>query len=152
MTSNNLSDVIPPVESIPCPDCGNHVTISPHHNSHCIAGMDDCLYHGQCRNIACQNCSTKKKVFLVRIACQSTTDNRSVNGSMKKSIKTTTKHAKSQQHMRSMKYWKKQLLIQEQQQPSIIDSPFDNDEMDQPSFVKDSPTLPIPNQNCLVRF
>ena len=27
---NNLSDVIPPMESIPCPDCGNRVTISPH--------------------------------------------------------------------------------------------------------------------------
>ena len=30
---NNLSDVIPPMESIPCPDCGNCVTISPHPNS-----------------------------------------------------------------------------------------------------------------------
>ena len=107
MTSNNLSAVIPPVESIPCPDCVNHVTILPHRNSHSIAGMDDCLYHGQRWNIACQNCTTKKKVFLVCIACQSITD-RSVNGSMTgviKSIKTATKHAELQQHMRSMKYW-----------------------------------------------
>ena len=107
---NNLSDVIPPMESIPCPDCGNRVTISPHPNSHFIAGMDDCLYHGQCRNIACQNCSKKKKVFLVCIACQATNNNRSVNRSttsVTKSIKTVTKHAKSQQHMSSMKYWKK---------------------------------------------
>ena len=37
----NLSDIIPTVESIPCPDCGNRVTISPHPNSHFIAGMDD---------------------------------------------------------------------------------------------------------------
>ena len=50
----NLSDIIPTTESIPCPGCGNHVTISPHPNSHFIAGMDDCLYHGQCRNIACK--------------------------------------------------------------------------------------------------
>ena len=110
MTSNILSDDIPPVESILCPDCGNNVTISPHPKSHCIAGMDDCLYHGQCRNIACQNCSNKKKVFLICIACQATTNNRSVNGSMTgvtKIIKTATKHAKSQQHMRSMNYWNK---------------------------------------------
>ena len=40
----NLSDVIPTMESIPCPDCGNRVTISPHPNSHFIAGMDDCLW------------------------------------------------------------------------------------------------------------
>ena len=59
----NLTDVIPTMESIPCPDCGNHVTISPHPNSHFIACMDDCLYHGQCRNISCQNCSKKKKVL-----------------------------------------------------------------------------------------
>ena len=39
----NLSDIIPTMESIPCPDCGNRVTISPHPNSHFIAGMDDCL-------------------------------------------------------------------------------------------------------------
>ena len=93
---NNLSDVIHPMESIPCPDCGNRVTISPHPNSHF--------------NIACQNCSKKKKVFLVCIACQATNNNGSVNGSttgVTKSIKTATKHAKSQQHMSSMKYWKK---------------------------------------------
>ena len=60
----NLSDVIPTMESIPCPDCGNRVTISPHPNSHVIAGMDDCLYHGQCRNIACQNCSKRKSYSL----------------------------------------------------------------------------------------
>ena len=49
----------------------------------------------------------KEKVCLVCIACQATNNNRSVNGSMTgvtKSIKTTTKHAKSQQHMSSMKY------------------------------------------------
>ena len=106
----NLSDVIPTMESIPCPDCGNRVTISPHPNSHCIAGMDDCLYHGQCKNIACQTCSKKKKVFLVCIACLATNNNRSVNGSthgVHKSTKTATKHAKTQQHMNSMKYWKK---------------------------------------------
>ena len=140
MTCNNIISVIPPVESIPCPDCGNHVTISPHPNSHGIAIMDDCLYHGQCQYIACQNCSTKKKVFLVCITCQSMTD-RSVNGSMTgvtKIIKTATKHAKSQQHMKSMKYWKKKSLIHEQQQSSIRDSPFDNIDMDPPSSVKDS--------------
>ena len=107
--STNHSDVIPTMESIQCPDCGNRVTISPHPNSHIIAGMDNCLYHVQCRNIACQNCSKKKKVFLVCIACQATNNNRSVNGSttsVTKSIKTATKHAKSQQHMSSMKYWK----------------------------------------------
>ena len=75
---NNLSDVIPSMESIPCPDCGNHVTISAHPNSHYISGMDDCLYHGQCRNIACQNCSEKKKVFLICIGCQVTNNNRSL--------------------------------------------------------------------------
>ena len=57
--NNNLRDVIPPMECIPCPDCGDRVTISPHPNSHCIAGMDDCLYHGQCRNTACSVCSKK---------------------------------------------------------------------------------------------
>ena len=106
----NLSDVIPTMESIPCPDCGNCVTISPHPNSHFIAGMDDCLYHGQCRNIACQNCSKKKKVFLVCLAYLATNNNISVNGStygVQKSIKTATKHAKSQQHMNSIKYWEK---------------------------------------------
>ena len=104
--NNNLSDVIPPMECIPCPDCGNHVKISPHPNFHCIAGMDDCLYHGQCKNIACQNCSKKKKVFLICSACLATNNSISVNGSMTgvtKSIKTTTKHTKSQQHISSMK-------------------------------------------------
>ena len=48
-----------------------------------------------------------------------------------KSIKTATKQAKLQQHMRSMNYWNKQLLIQEQQQTSIRELSFDNDEMDQ---------------------
>ena len=151
---NNLSDVIPPMESIPCPDCGNCVTISPHPNSLFIAGMDDCLYHGQCRNIACQNCSKKKKVFLICIACQATNKNRSVNGSttgVTKSIKTATKHAKSQQHMSSMKSWEK-LSIQEQQQPSIRDSSFDNDEIDEPSFLEQSennsiPKTELPGQN-----
>ena len=106
----NLSDVIPTMESIPCPVCTNHVTISPHPNSHVIAGMDDCLYHGQCRSVACQNCSKKKKIFLACIACHAINNNRSVNGSttgVTKSIKTATKHAKSQQHMSSMKYWKR---------------------------------------------
>ena len=57
MTSNKLSDIIPPVESILCPHCGNNVTIAPHPNSHGIAGMGDCLYHAQCKKIACQNCA-----------------------------------------------------------------------------------------------
>ena len=106
----NLSDVIPTMESILCPDCGNHVTISPQPNSHYIAGMDDCLYHGQCKNIACQTCSKKKKVFLVCIACLATNNNRSVHcstHSVYKSTKAATKHAKTQQHMNSMKYWEK---------------------------------------------
>ena len=60
-----------------------------------------------------------------------------------KSIKTTTKHVKSQQHMRSMKYWKK-LLNQEQQQPSVKDSSFEFDEMDQPSFLEHSNNNIIP--------
>ena len=30
-------------------------------------------------------------------------------------MKTATKHAKSKQHINSMKFWKKQLLMQEQQ-------------------------------------
>ena len=143
----NLSDVIPPMESIPCPDCGNHVTISPHPNSHFIDGMDDCLYHGQCRNIACQNCSKKKKVFLICIACQATNNNRSFNGSttnVTKSIKTATKHAKSQQQMSSMKYWKKILIQEEQQQSSIRDSSFDSDEMIEPSFLEQSKNNSIP--------
>ena len=106
----NLNNVIPPIESIPCPDCGSHVTISPHPNSHYIAGMDDCLYLGQSKNIACQTCSKKKKVFLVCIACLATNNNRSVHGSthsVNKSTKAATKHAKTQQHMNSMKYWGK---------------------------------------------
>ena len=131
----NLSEVIPTMESIPCPDCGNCVTISPHPNSLFIAGMDDCLYHGQCKNIACQTCSKKKKVFLVCIACLATNNNRSVNGSTHgESTKTATKHAKSQQHMNSMKYWKFFLLNQvEQQKSSINDYSCDNDEMIQSS-------------------
>ena len=111
-TNTNLSDVIPTTESIPCPDYGNRVTISPHPNSHYIACMVDCLYHGQCKNIACQTCSKKKKVFLVCIACLATNNNRSVNGSIhgvQKSTKSATKHAKSQQHMYSMKYWGKNI-------------------------------------------
>ena len=91
-TITNLSDVIPTMESIPCPDCGNRVTISPHPNSHFIAGMDDCLYHGQCKNIACQTCSKKKKVFLVCIACLATNKNRSVHGSTH-GVHTSTKTA-----------------------------------------------------------
>ena len=98
----NLSDVIPTMESILCPDCGNRITISPHPNSHFIANMAHCLYHGQCRNIACQNSSKKKKVFVVCIACRANNNNRSVTHStngVQKSLKTATKHAKSQQHM-----------------------------------------------------
>ena len=150
----NLSDVIPTTESIPYPDCGNRVTISPHPNSHFIAGMDDCLYHGQCWNIACQNCSKKKKVFLVCLGCLATNNNRSVNGStygVQKSIKTTTEHAKSQQHMNSI------LNQVEQQKSSISDSSCDNDEMIQPLFSKQSDnnrnkatTIASPKQNCLV--
>ena len=137
----NLSDIIPTMESIPCPDCGNHVTISPHPNSHYIAGMDDCLYHGQCKNIACQTCSKKKKVFLVCIACLTTNNNRSVHGSthsVYKSTKAATKHAKTQQHMNSMKYWGKKLLLKQlqQQKSSINDYSCDNDDIIQPLFSK----------------
>ena len=88
----------------------------------------------------------KEKGFLVCIACQATNNNRSVNGSMtgvRKSIKTATKRTKSQQHMSSMKYWKK-LLIQEQQQPSVRNLSFDNDEMDKPSFLEQSKNNSIP--------
>ena len=52
----------------------------------------------------------KKIVFLVFIACLATNNNRPVNSSthgVQKSTKSATKHAKSQQHMNSMKYWKK---------------------------------------------
>ena len=150
----NLSDVIPTTESVPCPDCVNRVTISPHPNSHFIAGMDDCLYHGQCRNIACQNCSKKKKVFPVCLACLATNNNRSVNCStyaVQKCIKTATKHAKSQQHMNSIKYWKKIITNQvEQQKTSISDSSCDNDKMIQPSFPNKVTTIAFPKQNCLV--
>ena len=106
----SLSDIIPTTESIPCPDCGNHVTISPHPNSHFIPGMEDCLYHGQCKNIACQTCSKNKKVFLVCLACYTTHNNRPVKGStygVQQSTRTATKHAKTQKHKNSMKYWKK---------------------------------------------
>ena len=144
----NLSDVIPTMESIPCPDCGNPVIISPHPNSHYIAGMDDCLYHGQCKNIACQTCSKKKKVFLVCIACLATNNNRSVHGSthsVYKSTKAATKHAKTQQHMNSMKYWKKQLLLKQlqQQQSSINDYSCDNDDIIQPLVSEQSDDISI---------
>ena len=145
--NNNLRDVIPPMECIPCPDCGDRVTISPHPNSHCIAGMDDCLYHGQCRNTACQNCSKKKKVFLVCIACLANNSNTSINGSstgMTKSMKTATKHAKSKQHISSMKYWKKQLLMQEQQILYPTDASFDNEVMNEPSSFEPSENNNIP--------
>ena len=66
----NLSDIITLMESIPCPDCGKRVTITPHPNSHFIAGIDDCLYHDSCRNNACQNCSKKKK-GIPRLYCMS---------------------------------------------------------------------------------
>ena len=62
------------------------------------------------RTLHGQTCSKKKKVFLVCIECSATNNNRSVNGSthgVHKSTKTATKHAKTQQHMNSMKYWKK---------------------------------------------
>ena len=143
----NLSDVIPTMEYIPCPDCGNRITISPHPNSHFIAGMDDCLYHGQCKNIACQTCSKKKKVFLVCIACLATNNNRSVHGSshgVHKSTKTATKHAKTQQHMNSMKYWGGKLLKKLQQQKSAInDYTCENDEMIQPSVSEQSDNISI---------
>ena len=134
--------------SIPCPDCANRVTISPHPNSHFIDGMDDCLYHGQCRNIACPNCSKKEKVFLICIACLVTNNNRSVNGStngLQKSIKTATKHAKSQQHMNSIKYWKK-IITKPGRTTKIIHKRFscDNDEMIQPSFSEQSDNNSIP--------
>ena len=143
----NLGDIIPTMESIPCPDCGNRVTISPHPNSHYIAGMDDCLYHGQCKNIACQTCSKKKKVFLVCIACLATNNIRSVHESthgVHKSTKTATKHAKTQQHMNSMKYWEKLLLKQvPQQQSSINDYSCDNDEIMQLSISEQSDNISI---------
>ena len=66
---------------------------------------------------------------------------RSVNGSVTgvtKSIKTATKHAKFQQHMKSMKYWKKKSLIHEQQQSSIRHLPSDNIDMGLPSSVQES--------------
>ena len=144
----NLSDIIPTMESIPCPDCGNPVIISPHPNSHYIAGMDDCLYHGQCKNIACQTCSKKKKVFLVCIACLATNNNRSVHGSthsVYKSTKAATKHAKTQQHMNSMKYWEKKLLVKQlqQQQSSINDYSCDNDDIIQPLVSEQSDDISI---------
>ena len=143
-----LSDVITTMESDPCPDWGNHVTISRHPKSHIIAGMDDCLHHGQCRNVACQTCSKKKMVFLVCFTCHAINNNQSVNGSttgVTKSIKTATKHAKSQQHMSSMKYWKILSLIQEECQPSSVrDSSFDNDKMIEPLFLKQSKNNSIP--------
>ena len=44
-----------------------------------------------------------------------------------------------------MKYWKKLLLIQEEQQPSSIrDSSCDNDEMIEPSFFEQSKNNSIP--------
>ena len=82
----------------------------------------------------------EEKVFLVCIACQSMSD-RSVNGSVTgvtKSIKTTTKNAKSQHHMKSMKFWKKKSLIHEQQQSSIRLSSSDNIDMDLPPSVEES--------------
>ena len=42
-----------------------------------------------------------------------------------------------------MKYWKK-LLIQEQQQPSVRDLSFDNDEMVKPSYLEQSENNSIP--------
>ena len=146
--NTNLSDVIPTMESIPCPDCGNPVIISPHPNSHYIAGMDDCLYHGQCKNIACQTCSKKKKVFLVCIACLATNNNRSVHGSttsVYKSTKAATKHAKTQQHMNSMKYWGKKLLLKQlqQQQSSINDYSCDNDDIIQPLVSEENDDISI---------
>ena len=55
--------------------------------------------------------------------------------------------------MNSLKYWKKLLLIQdEQQQSSIRDLSCDNDEMIEPSFSKPSenntiPETKLPGQN-----
>ena len=80
----------------------------------------------------------RKKVFLVCIACQSTSD-RSVNGSetgVTKSIKSATKHAKSQHHMKLMQYWKKKSLIHEQQQSSVGLSSPDNIDIGLPSSVE----------------
>ena len=81
--------------------------------------------------------------------------NRSLNGSttgVTKSIKTATKHTKSQQHMSSMKYWKKLFIQEEQRQSSIRDSSFDNDKMIEPSFLEQSennsiPETKLPGQN-----
>ena len=66
---------------------------------------------------------------------------RSVNGpviGVTKSIKTATKHAKSQHHMKSMQFWKKKSLIHEQQQSSIRLSSPNNIDMGLPSSVKES--------------
>ena len=51
-----------------------------------------------------------KKVFLVCLACFTTHNNRPVKGStygVQQSTRTVTKHAKTQKHKNSMKYWKK---------------------------------------------
>ena len=50
-------------------------------------------------------------------------------------MKTATKHAKSKQHMSSMKYWEK-ILIQEQQTPYPTDESFDNEMMNEPSLFE----------------
>ena len=146
----SLSDVFPSMESIPCPDCGNHVTISPHPNSHFIPGMDDCLYHGQCKNIVCQTCSKKRKVFLVCLACYTNNNNRHVKCStysVHQNTRAATKHTKTQQHKNSMKYWKRLILNQqvEQQKSSINDySCENNDEMIQNSVSEQSDNNSIP--------
>ena len=88
----------------------------------------------------------RKKVFLVCIAGLTTNSNTLINGSttgVTKSMKTATKHAKSKQHMSSMKYWKK-LLIQEQQTLSPTDASSDNEVMNEPSLFEPSENNNIP--------
>ena len=59
-------------------------------------------------------------------------------------MKTATKHAKSKQHINSMKFWKKQLLMQEQQILYPTDASFDNEVMNEPSSFEPSENNNIP--------
>ena len=93
------------------------------------------------------NTVLRKKVFLVCIACLANNSSTSINGSttgVTKSMKTATKHAKSKQHISCMKYWKKQLLMQEQQILYPTDASFDNEVMNEPSSFEPSENHNIP--------
>ena len=59
-------------------------------------------------------------------------------------MKTATKHAKSKQHVNSMKFWKKQLLMQKQQILYPTDASFDNEVMNEPSSFEPSENNNIP--------